>query len=302
MKRTADIFTKLEKTNMELFQKFRYSNHFGDTSFSLLYSWGEKFNYRFRLYDDVIAIIGTDINGKTGFSLVKSSPQSSIAEAFSYICGYCSDHGISPLFEYIDEHELNDYISAASKIGRKAEYYYQDMYSDYIYDTDEFISLTGNHNKNKRGGHNYLQRICPDIKYVRYSPELYDDCMGIFAEWCDSHECKDCYYGCEKCAFERFMEIYDSGHHKIGMAYNRDKPLSFAVCEQINENTVSYYFQKNSERIRGLTYWLGREMALEYEKIKFINLGEDMGIKGLAMDKKQLHPCAMLKKYTVEIT
>ncbi len=301
MKNSVDIYNNFERSDMELFRKFRYSNNFGDTSFSLLYAWGERFDYRFCLYDDVAAFTGTDVDGETGFALVKSSPGSSIDEAFSDICEYCFEKGISPTFEYIDEHELGDYISAAEKIGRKAEYFYMDKYSDYIYDTNEFISMSGKCNKNKRGGYNYFRKYYPDVRYVHYQNDMYDDCMKIFDKWCSSYDCDKCYYGCEKRAFERFMEIYDEEYHKIGMTYIGDKPLSFAVCEQINENTVSYYFQKNSERIRGLTYWLNRQMALEHEKIKFIDLGEDMGLEGLAADKKQLCPCTMLKKYTVKI-
>ena len=150
MKNSVDIYNNFERSDMELFRKFRYSNNFGDTSFSLLYAWGERFDYRFCLYDDVAAFTGTDVDGETGFALVKSSPGSSIDEAFSDICEYCFEKGISPTFEYIDEHELGDPISAAEKIGRKAEYFYMDKYSDYIYDTNEFISMSGKCNKNKR--------------------------------------------------------------------------------------------------------------------------------------------------------
>lgn len=300
MELIADLFAPFTKSDMDMFERFRYSNSFGDTSFSLLYAWSERFDYRFRLYDDIFAVTGKGRTGETGFSLVRSSSQAPIDTAFSDLCRYCFELGIPPTFEYIREDELTDYISAARRLGRKAQYFYQEEYSDYIYDTGDFISMSGSKNKTKRGGYNYFQRNYPDIRYVHYSPELYSDCIDIFKKWCSSYECENCFYGCERKAFERFMEIYNSGYHKIAMAYDGDKPLSFAVCEQINENTVSYYFQKNAKRIRGLTYWLNRHMALEHDdNTKYINLGEDMGLEGLAADKRQLHPCAVLKKYNV---
>lgn len=296
------IFHQITSESEGKLEAFRYSNSFADTTFSMLYAWGERFDYCFRLYDDILAITGKGRTGETGFFIVRSSPQIPIDDAFSDVCRYCSGLDILPTFEYIREEELPDYISAAEKLGRKAEYFYQDEYSDYIYDTDEFVSMSGSHNKTKRGGYNYFQRNYPDIRYVHYSPELSGDCIKIFQKWCDSYECENCFYGCERKAFERFMEVYNSEYHNISMAYDGDKPLSFAVCEQINKNTVSYYFQKNAERIRGLTYWLNRQMALEHDdNIRYINLGEDMGLEGLAADKRQLRPCAVLKKYTVVV-
>lgn len=280
---------------------FRHSNSFADTTFSLLYAWGEKFDYRYHLYNGIMAITGIDIDGKRGFALVRCKPEISIDAAFRGLCKYCFDIGIIPVFEYISENDLYDYIHAANGMGRKIEFSYQEKYSDYIYETTEFISMAGNWNKTKRGGYNYLERYCPGIRYVSYKPQRYNDLMKIFDNWCNIHECEQCYYGCERRGFERFMEIYNDKFHKIGVSYDGNQPLSFAVCEQINENTVSYYFQKNAKRIRGLTYWLNRQMALEHENIKYINLGEDMGIQGLITDKKLLHPCKIVKKYTAVV-
>ncbi|MGN0630905.1 MAG: phosphatidylglycerol lysyltransferase domain-containing protein [Ruminococcus sp.] len=294
-------FPLINANTHEKFSHFQFANAFADTTFSLLYSWGEKFDYGYHLYDDVMAITGIDINGKRGFSLIRSKPEISIDTAFRRLCQYCSDIGIMPVFEYISENELNDYIHAVNGIGRKIEFSYQEKYSDYIYETTEFISMVGNRNKTKRGGYNFLERYYPDIKYISYKPQMYNDVMEIFNSWCSTHECEKCYYGCERKAFERFMEIYNDKFHKIGISYVGNRPLSFAVCEQINEYTMSYYFQKNAKRIRGLTYWLNRHMALEHENIKYINLGEDMGIQGLITDKKLLHPCKIVKKYTAVV-
>lgn len=296
-----ELFPFINANMYDKFSPFQFANVFADTTFSLLYSWGKKFDYRYHLYDDVIAITGIDINGKQGFSLIRSKPEISIDMAFQKICQYCFDIGIVPVFEYISENEMKDYIHAANGTGRKIKFSYQEKYSDYIYETTEFISMVGNRNKTKRGGYNYIERYYPDIRYVSYEPQMYNDVMEIFERWCSTHECGQCYYGCERKAFERFMEIYDERHHKIGLSYDGNQPLSFAVCEQINKYTMSYYFQKNAKRIRGLTYWLNRQMALEHEDIKYINLGEDMGIQGLITDKKLLHPYTILKKYTAVV-
>lgn len=295
------IFHQISSETEEKFEYFRSSNNFADTTFSLLYAWGKQFDYRYHIYNDIMIITGIGVNGKRGFSLVRRNPEISIDAVFWKLCEYCFSVGIMPVFEYISENDLDEYIHASNGIRRKIKFSCQEKYCDYVYETTEFISISGNRNKTKRGGYNYLERYYPSIRYASYKPQMYNDIMKIFANWCSTHDCEQCHYGCERRAFERFMEIYNARLHKIGVTYEGNQPLSFAVCEQINENTMSYYFQKNAISIRGLTYWLNRRMALEHENIKYINLGEDMGIQGLITDKKLLHPCKILKKYTAVV-
>lgn len=296
-----EAFSPLTASDIALFEPFRMSSSFGDTAFSMLYAWAEEFDYRCRFYDDLIAVAGKGISGERGFLLIRSSKNISIDKAVNEIFELCRKAGITLVFEYVSENELDDYIHAAQKIGKNAEISFMEEYSDYIYKINDYISISGNKNKSKRGGYNFLINNYPNLKYVSYNKALYEDCIKIFNEWCIVHQCEKCYYGCERRAFERFMDIYIPNRHIIGLSYISVNPLSFAVCEKINKNTVCCYFQKNAQKIRGLTYWLSRQILLGFENIEYLNLGEDMGIEGLITDKTLLRPCRKLKKYTVKI-
>jgi hypothetical protein len=138
------------------------------------------------------------------------------------------------------------------------------------------------------------------MRCVEYEDSLYPECTAIFEKWCSAHKCENCYYGCEKRAFERFMEIYGKDRHGVYLAYDGDTPIAFCVWEQINPDTVCCYFHKNAEPIRGLTYWFSRDAVTRYD-CKYVNLGEDMGIPGLITDKTLLRPCGKIKKYRVSI-
>lgn len=296
-----EFFSPLTVSDTALFESFRLSSSFGDTAFSMLYAWAEKFDYRRRFYNDLIAVAGKGISGERGFLLIRRSKNISIDKAVNEIFELCRKADITPVFEYISENELDDYINAARKIGKNSEISFMEEYSDYIYKINDYISINGNKNKSKRGGYNFLINNYPNLNYVSYNKALYEDCMKIFNEWCNGHQCWKCYYGCERRSFERFMDIYVPNRHIIGLSYIGAKPLSFAVFEKINKNTVCCYFQKNAQKIRGLTYWLSRQILLELEDIEYLNLGEDMGIEGLITDKILLRPCEKLKKYTVRI-
>ena len=115
-----------------------------------------------------------------------------------------------------------------------------------------------------------------------------------------STACEDCVYGCERKAFSRFLELVDDDRFCLAVSFAEDEPMSFAACERIGPELDCYHFQKNARPIRGLTYWLNREMALARRSARYINLAEDMGLHGLRQDKMGLHPCRLEAKYTVQ--
>ncbi len=293
------IFHQISSESEGKLEAFRHSNSFADTTFSMFYAWNERFHYTYRNFGNSIAVLGKDTDGLQCCMLIGVRNITNLPDILLELYRYFYSIKQPLVIKYISEDELPIYSDAAKRLNLNTTLYCDDKYSDYIYETEEFISMKGNRNKTKRGGYNYLERYYPGIRYVSYNPQRYNDLMKIFDNWCSIHKCEQCYYGCECRAFERLMEIYNDKFHKIRVSYDGNQPLSFAVCEQINENTMSYYFQKNAKRIRGLTYWLNRHMALEHENIKYVNLGEDMGIEGLKMDKTNLHPCRKNHKYQI---
>lgn len=206
-------------------------------------------------------------------------------------------------FGYVREEDLEFYNQAAKRLGKKISAVSDDMDDDYIYRTEDYLSLDGNKNKTKRGSLNWFERNYPGVKIVYWdgiNEKIKNDSLLIFDKWCSGHECSNCFYGCEKKAFERFCDIFDKSHHRLAVSYYQNNPLSFAASERIGENMEIYYFQKNASKIRGLMYWLNRQMLLDWPDIKYFNLGEDMGIKGIREDKSSLRPVELKKKYTVE--
>ncbi len=293
------IFHQISSESEGKFEAFRHSNSFADTVFSMLYAWNEHFHYTYRSYENSVAVLGKDTDGSQCCMLIGVRNITCLPNIILELYRYFSETNQPLVIKYISEDELPIYWEAAKKNNLKMALYCDDKYSDYIYETEEFISMKGSRNKGKRGGYNYLLRCMPNIRFEYYTSDKYKELFEIFDIWCEQHDCKKCYYGCEKRAFQRFMEVYDSKRHTIAIAYDGRKPISFAVSEKINLHMVCYYFQKNAARQRGLTYWLNREMALQHTEISYINLGEDMGIEGLKIDKTNLHPCRKNHKYQI---
>lgn len=297
-----ESFVPITTESERLFMPYRGSDIFGDTTFSLLYSWGSSFNYGVRRLKDALLVTEESIDGRL-VCILKKNKNTDMTAAAAEALSIFENAGLPLYFGYVDAAELEIYARAAAELGREISAETVRGDSDYIYRTEEFISVDGRKNKKLRTDLNSLMRHYPDITMRMYDGSdgvFRRDCLRVFDSWCSGRECGKCVYGCEKTAFERFFDIFDPARHSIGASYSDGKMLSFAASEIINSDTVCYYFQKNASRIRGLTFWLNREMAKRQPGFGYINLGEDMGLEGLTIDKMSLHPCEVRDKYTVK--
>ena len=289
-------------SDAEQFRFFGNNIEFGDRSFSLIYAWQESFMYVYRVIENTIAVLEYGIDGKLSVILLYKE-NIDIFPAVFELYKIFSDFGLILKFEYVSEKNILAYELAAKKFNKKIKVFFNPNDSDYFYETSDFLILEGKSNKKKRGDINYLIRNYPGIEIVSHSKKnnLIEASVNIFNKWCSVHNCENCFYGCEKKAFLRFMNVFDERYNKLCISYYRGTPLSFALSEYIGNDTVCYYFQKNAEKIRGLTYWLNAKMAKEHRNIRYINLGEDMGIEGIKKDKESLRPSFLKPKYSVEI-
>ena len=295
-------FRRIDRTAEKDFAPFFLKNRFADTTYALLYAWGDKFLYSYCKCSSGLIVKGTGMNQREAYILIHDKEdEQMITDGIEQLYRYHSSNVGPLIFEYVGEEEIESYRTAAARFNCGIQITTEEIYDDYIYDTEEFLSISGKKNRGKRYDVNHLKNSHPEMCALRYEDVRPESCMEIFDRWCERHSCSDCYFGCEREAFQRFMSIYDRSRHYIMVSCEGERAVSFAVCEQINEDTVGYYIQKNAEKVRGLTYWLNRQMAFEHEQIAYINLAEDMGIPGIVMDKSSLHPCRKQKKYTVEI-
>lgn len=296
-------FQLIDKDAKALFEPYRYTHVFGDTGFSLMYTWEEQFHYAYRFFGEHLVVLEKGIDDRLSCILLRKEGEhmDSVVEELYQIF---EEAGLPLYFEYVAEQDLCFYRQAIEGMGKQMKSTAKEEDSDYIYETEAFLSLDGKENKRKRGDLNHLNREFSDI-YTRFydgkDDSLKEDCRKVFEQWCGVHDCENCFYGCEKQACLRFFDIFDEKYNQIAVSYADGKPLSFAISERMNADTVCYFFQKNAKKVRGLTYWLNREMALRHTDVKYINLGEDMGLSGLREDKTSLHPCERKKKYFIKV-
>jgi len=293
------IFSPVTVASFPDFEPFRLSNHFSDTTFSMLLAWSVSFQYAYYTEKDWLMLRSTDRQNVTRFSFLRSQKTTAPERALQLITEYCQIRQIPAILQYVPEEDLPMILRAADSLQYSAKVFAVKSEEDYIYKKSEYCCISGNRNKSKRGSQRVLQKTYPDLHYVEFQPGMEEIAVHIFEDWCGQYQCKNCVYGCEKQALINLLQAENRSNWRMGFAFDGNAPLSFALFEQINQYTEACYFQKNRKKIRGLMYWLSCKMAQQTQEIPFLNLGEDMGLEGLRMDKTSLHPCSMLPKYSI---
>lgn len=276
----------------------------GDTTFSLLYAWQNKFQYSYGIINECVILLEKGLDKRIS-CILPEQDKDLMKKAVETMRQLFGESDMPFYLEYVQEELLEFYKEIAKEMDLDIWIFSNRDDDDYIYDTQNFLALDGKKNKTKRGSLNWFLRNYPwaEIKYYDgHNETIKEDCLKVFDGWCNGRSCEECVYGCEKQAVVRFFDIFNPQYHKIAVSYWNGSPLSFAVSETISEDMCCYYFQKNIKPIRGLTYWLNREMVLQCPEITYINLGEDMGVKGLREDKTCLRPIELKKKYTVKLS
>lgn len=290
-------FTPLTLDSRADFLPYKDSCCFGDTTFRSLYAWQPIFEYRYVVGEGYLLLSEQTTPGEQAYVLLRK-PETDISGVLIELMG--SSNG-SLKFEIVSEADLPAFEAAADILGLKYQAYSEERYSDYIYRKEDYCSLSGNRQKSLRGDINALLKQLPELRMELFRPEHAAECLELFDRWCSGRSCSDCFYGCERKVFERFLQVYQEPECFGALAFSGDQPLSFLMGEILPGGVWDIHFQKNAVRQRGLTYWLSREFAMQNSACAWIDLEEDMGLPGIRMDKSRLHPDKMKKKYTVDL-
>ncbi len=286
-------FQTIEKGDRRRFLRYGQDADSFDLSFTNFYSWNERFRYVCREIGDAIAVAYTGLDGESACILLPG-PSCDLRDDICRMSELFMDCGLPALFEYVPESWLPYYRGS----GFAAEVSWDRDWSDYLYDTKEFIALEGGANKFKRRELNAFQTQ-GSVGFVPLTSDNFSVALQVFDSWCAGHDCSQCVFGCERRAFARLADIWE-GQFYGGIALLGGEPVAFAAAETLG-GCACYSFQKNARRVSGLTYYLHYHCALLPGHPKRMNWCEDMGLEGLRRNKMKYKPCALPKKYSVRL-
>lgn len=168
---------------------------------------------------------------------------------------------------------------------------------DYIYNTQDLISLSGRKYHGKRNHIAYFQKTY-DWHYEPITTANISDCMRMNAEWEQENLSKNPEGISEELAaihraFDHYFELGFIG----GMVRADGRVVAYTVGEELTDNTFCTHIEKAFADVRGAYPIINREFAANaLGKYAFVNREEDMGEEGLRKAKLSYYPAILLEK------
>jgi uncharacterized protein len=198
--------------------------------------------------------------------------------------------------EMLEHSELETYFSVEE----------QKEFADYVYLTEDLISLRGNKFSKKRNlihqfSREYLRHDRVMVESI--NAEHVDECLQFLEAWCNQHSCdvdQASSLACEKEALIVTLKNIDQLESK-GILVRVDGTVSaLGIGSHLNGTTATLNFEKAFSDIKGLYQFLDNECAKRlFSQFKYVNKESDMNLPNLAESKQSYNPVMRVRSYAL---
>lgn len=211
-----------------------------------------------------------------------------------------------PQFWYVPEDYINTYgrdrVAACFTVSRQTEY------DDYVYSSEDLVSLKGNRYAKKRNLLHQFNRAYWDrgrVKVEELTPSVSAESIDFIDMWCEERGCdSDTDFGlaCEREAMIHLIEHMEAVEVD-GVIVRVDGDVSaLGIGCRLTEDMGVLHFEKAFSRVKGLYQFVDQLCASRFfSAYRYINKESDMNVPGLAKAKKSYHPAFMVRSYCLAI-
>jgi hypothetical protein len=264
-----------------------------DFSFANIFCWKHLYNTNFAIEDGTLYIRFQVSDGIPGYLFPLG--WSDLRHALDRIG---SDAGArqTPLRLYAITREMFDLIETAYP----EQFIYQSnrAWSEYIYSTEDLISLAGKKYQPKRNHINRFIRTY-EWEYLPVTREIIPDCLKLYRRWCaENGGCESDTSLIEECkathiAFQNFEQLGLTG----GALRVNGEILAYSYGQPLGGDTFGVHAEKSLYEIEGGFAMINRQFAEHNCKpYKYTNREEDLGLESLRKAKLSYIPRILLEK------
>ncbi len=172
--------------------------------------------------------------------------------------------------------------------------------SDYIYDTQDLINLSGKKYHQKR---NHLNAFISKYDH-KYIPVHHGDkeAQKLLRETADALYIPngDPDFEDEQIVINELLENFDALGVVAGIIVCDGQPVAYSIGEKMSQNMALIHIEKANRAYSGAYAAINKMFAEhEFSDTQFINREEDMGIEGLRKAKLSYRPAQLGEYYTV---
>lgn len=172
---------------------------------------------------------------------------------------------------------------------------------DYVYNSEDLISLRGKKYQPKRNHISFFKKN-NDWSYETITEENIPECIEMSKQWLEgSTENREDLMS-ELEIIEFVFAHYNELGYVGGLIRVDGRVIAYTMGEALNEETFCVHFEKAFSDIRG-AYPIINQQFVENElsSYKYINREDDVGLENLRKAKYSYHPAFLFEKYEAEI-
>lgn len=259
--------------------------------FSSLYIWRKAYDMRYAVIENCLVLWSKDGDNPAGLRFPVG--RGNKLEAAKKACDYMISVGEKPQFYGVTA-DVVDFIRTNSN-----EYVFGDMskYSDYVYETEKMISLSGKKLHSKK---NHLNRFKKTYNY-EYLPITSGDreaILNAYDSWADLGD--DKYLLAEREAIGEITENIEVLEIKGAMLKVDGEIVAFSFGDRLNDDMAVIHIEKANTEYYGAYAAINQMFAEnQWSEYKYLNREDDCGLEGLAKAKRSYQPVFMVEKYKV---
>ncbi len=291
-------FNKINFSDMETLRKHTRLAHTRNCEYAMvnIFFWNDTDKLMFAVIDDVLVYRLIDA-GTAYYSIVEFIEEP--AELVMKLEQDAVDNGCRMVLTNMSE---NMVLRLEREMVGQLRYWYDREYSDYIYEVDDLIRLSGSKYHGKK---NHLNKFLNTyaFSYEKITEDNIEECRRMKEEWAvrkggDIEEYRE-----ELDIIDKVLDNYDKFNLIGGLIRIDGKVSAFTIGEAISEDTFVTHFEKADEDIPGLYQAINQQFAANsISGFKYVNREDDIGLPGIRQAKLSYRPVMMFDKYNAEKT
>lgn len=170
--------------------------------------------------------------------------------------------------------------------------------SDYVYDVQELISLSGRKYHKKKNHLNKFLQTYPQFVFERISVENSAEVLGMWGEWFGMMEAPSVGLVNENLGIVEVLGAWGELPIEGGLVRVDGRIVAFSFGEVMSEQMAVIHIEKADSSVAGAYQIINQQLlANVFSHVKYANREEDLGIEGLRRAKMSYNPVFLVEKY-----
>lgn len=170
--------------------------------------------------------------------------------------------------------------------------------SDYVYDVQELISLSGRKYHKKKNHLNKFLQTYPQFVFERISVENSAEVLGVWGEWFGMIEAPSVGLVNENLGIVEVLGAWGELLIEGGLVRVDGRIVAFSFGEVMSSEMAVIHIEKADSSVAGAYQIINQQLlANVFSHVKYANREEDLGIEGLRRAKMSYNPVFLVEKY-----